>query len=52
MGHPLPGVFGIEVATDCLNPVLGLVTSWTRLHDAITALAQRRLTSRAVLTIG
>ena len=52
MGHPLAGVFGIEVATGCLDPVLGLVASWTRLHDAITALARRRLTSWAVLTIG
>jgi NADPH:quinone reductase len=40
------------VATGRLDPVLGLVTSWTRLHDAITALAQRRLTGKAVLTIG
>ena len=52
VGHPLAGVFGIEVATGRLNPVPGLVTSWTRLHDAITALAQRCLTGRAVLTIG
>jgi len=40
------------VAAGRLDPVLGLVTSWTRLHDAITALAQRRLTGKAVLTVG
>ncbi len=40
------------VAAGRLDPVLGLVTSWARLHDAITALAQRRLTGKAVLTIG
>jgi len=40
------------VAAGRLDPVLGLVTSWTRLHDAITALAQRRLTGQAVLTVG
>jgi NADPH:quinone reductase len=39
------------VATDRLDPTLGLITNWTRLHEAITALAQRRLTGKAVLTI-
>jgi NADPH:quinone reductase len=39
------------VATGRLDPVVGLVTSWTRLQDAITALTQRRLTGKAVLTV-
>ena len=39
------------VATGRLDPVVGLVTSWTRLQDAITVLTQRRLAGKAVLTV-
>jgi NADPH:quinone reductase len=39
------------VATGEVDPVIGLTTSWAGLHDATTALAQRRLTGKAVLTI-
>ena len=35
-----------------LDPVLGLVDAWTRLPDAIQALTERRITGKAVLTIG
>jgi NADPH:quinone reductase len=39
------------VASGRLNPVIGLITSWTRLPDAITALAQRTIAGKAVLTV-
>ena len=35
-----------------LDPVLGLVEAWTRLPEAIQALTERRITGKAVLTIG
>ena len=40
------------VATRRLDPVLGLVDAWTRLPEAIQALTERRITGKAVLTIG
>jgi NADPH2:quinone reductase len=40
------------VAAGRLDPALGLVDTWTRLPDAITALAERRITGKAVLTVG
>jgi NADPH:quinone reductase-like Zn-dependent oxidoreductase len=39
------------VAVGRLDPVIGLVTGWTRVQDAIAALAQRRLAGKAVLTV-
>jgi NADPH:quinone reductase len=52
--HPEPpgpdlGVLARLVATERLDPVIGLTTSWAHLSDAISALAQRRLTGKAVL---
>ena len=35
-----------------LDPVLGLVDAWTRPPEAIQALTERRITGKAVLTIG
>jgi hypothetical protein len=40
------------VAADQLHPFLGLVADWSNLDEALSALAQRRLAGKAVLTIG
>src|SRR6266704_4279964 len=40
------------VAAGRLDPAVGLVSTWTRLRDALTALTQRRISGKAVLTIG
>jgi NADPH:quinone reductase-like Zn-dependent oxidoreductase len=40
------------VATGRLEPMIGLSDSWTQLPDAITALTQRRISGKVVLTIG
>jgi NADPH:quinone reductase len=40
------------VAAGRLDPAVGLTLSWTRLRDARTALAERRISGKAVLTIG
>jgi NADPH2:quinone reductase len=39
------------VATGRLDPVLGLLDTWTQLPDAINALTERRITGKAVLTV-
>lgn len=54
--HPDPpgpdlAILARLVATARLDPVLGLVASWTQLHDAIATLTQRRLIGKAVLTV-
>jgi NADPH:quinone reductase len=54
--HPEPpapdlAILARLVATGQVDPVIGLTTNWTRLQDTITALAQRRLTGKAVLTL-
>jgi NADPH:quinone reductase len=40
------------VAAGRLDPAVGLTLPWTRLRDALTALAERRISGKAVLTIG
>jgi NADPH:quinone reductase-like Zn-dependent oxidoreductase len=35
-----------------LDPAVGLTLPWTHLRDALTALAERRISGKAVLTIG
>jgi NADPH:quinone reductase-like Zn-dependent oxidoreductase len=40
------------VATDRLHPTIGLVADWSELGVVLTALDQRRLSGKAVLTIG
>jgi len=40
------------VAASRLDPVVGLTVPWTHLRDALTALAGRRISGKAVLTIG
>jgi NADPH:quinone reductase len=40
------------VAANRLHPTLGLVDDWSNLTDVLSALAQRRLSGKAVLTIG
>ena len=40
------------VAAGRLDPAVGLVSTWTRLRDALTALTQRRISGKAVLTVG
>jgi NADPH:quinone reductase len=55
--HPEPpgrdlATLAALVAVRRLDPVVGLVMDWTRLQDAITALARRRLAGKAVLSIG
>jgi NADPH:quinone reductase len=40
------------VAAGRLDPAVGLTVPWTRLRDALTALAERRISGKAVLTIG
>ena len=55
--HPEPpgpdlAILASLVAAGRLDPVLALVENWTRLPDAITALAERRITGKAVLTVG
>ncbi|HEY3086600.1 MAG TPA: zinc-binding dehydrogenase [Jatrophihabitantaceae bacterium] len=54
--HPEPpapdlAILARLVATGQVDPVIGLTTSWTGVHEAINALAQRRLTGKAVLTL-
>jgi NADPH:quinone reductase len=54
--HPEPpapdlAILARLVATGQVDPVIGLTTNWAGLPDATTALAQRRLTGKAVLTI-
>jgi NADPH:quinone reductase len=40
------------VAAGRLDPAVGLTLPWTRLREALTALAERRISCKAVLTIG
>src|SRR6266568_1236297 len=40
------------VAAGRLDPAVGLVNTWTHLRDALTALAERRISGKAVLTVG
>jgi NADPH:quinone reductase len=40
------------VATGRLDPPIGLLDTWTRLPQAITALTERRISGKAVLTTG
>lgn len=40
------------VAASRLDPAIGLTLPWTRLGDALTALAERRISGKAVITIG
>jgi NADPH:quinone reductase len=40
------------VATGRLDPAVGLTLPWTRLRDALTGLAQRSISGKAVLTVG
>jgi NADPH:quinone reductase len=40
------------VAAGRLDPAVGLTLPWTRLRDALTALAERRISGKAVLTVG
>ncbi len=35
-----------------LNPAVGLTLPWTHLRDALTALTERRMSGKAVLTVG
>lgn len=54
--HPEPTRFDLQllldlVAADRLHPTLGLVADWSQLGDVLTALKQRRLSGKAVLTI-
>ena len=35
-----------------LDPPVGLTLPWTQLRDALTALAERRISGKAVLTVG
>jgi NADPH2:quinone reductase len=50
-GPDLTTLVGL-VATGTLEPTIGLTMSWNRLRDAITALAERRISGKAILTIG
>ncbi|MDL4814150.1 zinc-binding dehydrogenase [Actinomadura opuntiae] len=55
--HPEPPAADLEtlvelVAGDRLHPELGLVDDWTHLDAALAALAERRLSGKAVLTLG
>ncbi|MFC5007430.1 zinc-binding dehydrogenase [Dactylosporangium cerinum] len=55
--HPQPpgpdlGILVDLVATDRLHPTLGLAADWSQLDDVLAALQQRRLSGKAVLTIG
>jgi NADPH:quinone reductase len=54
--HPEPpgpdlAILTSLIATGRLDPVIGFVASWTRLPEAITALTQRRISGKAVLTV-
>jgi NADPH:quinone reductase-like Zn-dependent oxidoreductase len=40
------------VAASRLDPAIGLTLPWTQLGDALTALAERRISGKAVITIG
>jgi NADPH:quinone reductase-like Zn-dependent oxidoreductase len=40
------------LAAGRLDPAVGLTLTWTRLRDALTALAERRISGKAVLTVG
>jgi NADPH2:quinone reductase len=40
------------VTTGRLDPPIGLLDTWTRLPEAITALTERRISGKAVLTTG
>lgn len=40
------------VAAGRLDPAVSLTLPWTRLRDALTALAERRISGKAVLTVG
>lgn len=55
--HPQPPAPDLQVlvdlvATDRLHPTLGLVADWSQLSDVLGALKERRLSGKAVLTIG
>jgi NADPH2:quinone reductase len=55
--HPQPPGPDLQVlvdlvAADRLHPTLGLVADWSRLADVLAALRERRLSGKAVLTIG
>jgi NADPH2:quinone reductase len=50
-GPDLATLVGL-VAAGRLDPAIGLVDTWARLPEAITALAQGRVTGKAVLTVG
>jgi NADPH2:quinone reductase len=55
--HPQPPGPDLQVlvdlvATDRLHPTLGLVADWSQLSDVLAALHERRLSGKAVLTIG
>jgi NADPH:quinone reductase len=41
-----------HVATGRLDPPIGLLDTWTRLLETITALTERRISGKAVLTTG
>ncbi len=40
------------VAAGLLDPGVNLTLPWTRLRDALSALAERRISGKAVLTVG
>ncbi len=40
------------VAAGRLDPAISLTLTWTRLRDALSALAERRISGKAVLTVG
>jgi NADPH:quinone reductase len=55
--HPQPPGPDLQVlvdlvAADRLHPTLGLVADWSQLGDVLAALRERRLSGKAVLTIG
>ncbi len=55
--HPVPPQSDLQilaglVAAGRLHPALGLVTDWSQLNEALTAIEKRRLSGKAVLTIG
>jgi NADPH:quinone reductase len=50
-GPDLTTLVGL-VATGRLDPAVGLTLPWTRLRDALTGLAERRISGKAVLTVG
>jgi NADPH2:quinone reductase len=55
--HPQPPGPDLQYLVDLvtanrLHPTLGLVDDWSNLTDILSALAHRRLSGKAVLTIG